>query len=313
MPDNNDKYNGGGFTQGSDGAVYGDSGSDPGSTSDYDTWDWKQIQAAIVGMSAGVHSQANEDHAAAVASPQSLQDAADILAEVQGVLDTVAQSLTAQAKALAGDNGPWQGAAADAFAEMIDGFSKQVQANVEALAGGSTGAHNVPQQVADNAVNLANAQRLIGEIDLWYANQARQMGVQPMSNGLIPISKKPQLVEMMTNDMRKVLKSLAGNYRVTIDSIKSPSPITSPGNTSPTDGLPDTSVPDSLTNPDTGTGLDPATGTGLDTGTGTGLAPDLATDAATGPGDGTATPFSGSLDPGGTADGDRPSVPSGPA
>ncbi|MGW1874406.1 hypothetical protein [Streptomyces sp. NPDC001975] len=302
MPDNNDKYNGGGFTQGGDGAVYGDSGSTPGSTSDYDTWDWKQIQAAIVGMSAGVHSQANEDHAAAVASPQSLRDAADILAEVQGVLATVAQSLTAQAKALAGDNGPWQGAAADAFAGMIDGFSKQVQANVEALAGGSTGAHNVPQQVADNAVNLANAQHLIAEIDVWYANQARQMGVQPMSNGLIPISKKPQLVEMMTNDMRKVLKSLAGNYRVTIDNIKSPSPIDSPGtNTSPTDGLPqpDPLSPDGL--PDTGTG----TGTGLDTGT-----PDLGTpdgtpafsaDAATGLStDGTPTPFSGSLDPGGT-------------
>ncbi|MFD3583848.1 hypothetical protein [Streptomyces sp. NPDC058683] len=302
MPDNNDKYNGGGFTQGSDGAVYGDSGSTPGSTSDYDTWDWKQIQAAIVGMSAGVHSQANEDHASGVASPQSLRDAADILAEVQGVLATVAQSLTAQAKALAGDNGPWQGAAADAFAGMIDGFSKQVQANAEALAGGSTGADNVPQQVADNAVNLANAQHLIQEIDVWYANQARQMGVQPMSNGLIPISKKPQLVEMMTNDMRKVLKSLAGNYRVTIDSIKSPSPIVSPGNnTSPTDGLPqpDPLSPDGL--PDTGTG----TGTGLDTGTpdlGTpDGAPAFSTDAATGLGtDGTPTPFSGSLDPGGT-------------
>ncbi|MER5525673.1 hypothetical protein ABT075_13835 [Streptomyces sp. NPDC002677] len=298
MPDNNDKYNGGGFTQGGDGAVYGDSGSTPGSTSDYDTWDWKQIQAAIVGMSAGVHSQANEDHAAAVASPQSLRDAADILAEVQGVLATVAQSLTAQAKALAGDNGPWQGAAADAFAGMIDGFSKQVQANVEALAGGSTGAHNVPQQVADNAVNLANAQHLIAEIDVWYANQARQMGVQPMSNGLIPISKKPQLVEMMTNDMRKVLKSLAGNYRVTIDNIKSPSPIDSPGtNTSPTDGLPqpDPLSPDGL--PDTGTGLD--TGT-PDLGTPDGT-PAFSADAATGLGtDGTPTPFSGSLDPGGT-------------
>ena len=226
-------YNGNGFDQGGDGAVFGDPGSDPGSVSDYDTWDWKQIEAAINGMSAGVDNSDNSSHAASVSDPGSLQTAANAFYTVQMTLSGIAQSLSDQANALAGPNGPWTGDAADSFIDMINTFSKQVAATANVLSGGATGTHSVPQQLADNAVNLQNAQNKISEIDTWYANQAIQMGVTPMSNGLIPISQKPQLVQMMTSDMRAVLKSLAGEYQVTIDAVRSPQPITSPGDTPP--------------------------------------------------------------------------------
>ncbi|SEL30975.1 WXG100 family type VII secretion target [Streptacidiphilus jiangxiensis] len=221
-------YNSGGFTQGGDGTVFGDPSSDPGSIQDYNTWDWKQIEAAINGMSAGVDSSANSSHAKSVSDPQSLQDAADIFYQVQVVLSGVAQALTDQAKALAGDNGPWKGDAADSFLTMMETFSKQVSATAAALSGGTSGLDSVPQQLANNAVNLVNAQNLISEIDTYYANEAVKSGVTPMSNGLIPISQRPQLVEWMNEDMRAVLKSLAGEYQVTIDSVRSPGPVNSP-------------------------------------------------------------------------------------
>jgi hypothetical protein len=231
-------YNSGGFTQNGNGAVFGDPSSDPGSIQDYNSWDWKQIEAAINGMSAGVDNAANQSHAQSVSSPQSLQDAANIFYQVQQVLSGVAQALTDQAKALAGDNGPWKGDAADSFLTMIDTFSKQVNATAAALSGGTSGADSVPQQLADNAVNLLNAQQKISEIDTYYANEAVKSGVTPMDNGLIPISKRPQLVEWMNEDMRAVLKSLAGEYQVTIDSVRSPGGINSPlgGSNQPSTG-----------------------------------------------------------------------------
>ena len=231
----NTDYNGNGFNQGGDGAVFGDPGSDPGSVSDYDTWDWKQIMAAINGMSAGVDNSDNTSHAQSVSDPTSLQTAADAFYSVQQTLAQIAQSLSDQANALAGPNGPWTGDAADSFIDMMNTFSKQVNATANVLSGGATGTDSVPQQLADNSVNLLNAQNKIVEIDNWYANQAIEMGVQPMSNGLIPISQKPQLVDMMTSDMRAVLKSLAGEYQVTIDTVRSPDPITSPGDNNPND------------------------------------------------------------------------------
>jgi uncharacterized protein YukE len=227
-----DNQNVPGFTTGSDGGIIADPSTDPGSIHDYDSWDWKHIEAAIKGTAA------TPDQTQSVAEPQSLQDAANVFYQVQTVLQGVAQALGDQAKALAGDNGPWKGDAADSFLTMIETFSKQVNATAEVLSGGSTGFDSVPQQLADNAVNLQNAQQKISDIDSWYANQAIKMGVTPMSNGYIPISQKPQLVEWMTRDMRAVLKSLASEYQVTIDSVHSPGAITSPlgnSNQPPTD------------------------------------------------------------------------------
>ena len=287
-------YSGNGFNQGGDGAIFGDPGSDPGSVSDYDTWDWKQIEAAINGMSAGVDDSDNQSHALAVSDPNSLNKAANAFYAVQVTLSEIADSLDAQAKALAGPDGPWKGDAADSFINMMTTFSRQVKATADVLSGGATGTHSIPQQLADNAANLLNAKNKIVEIDNWYANQAIQMGVQPMSNGLIPISQKPQLVQMMTSDMRAVLKSLAGEYQVTIDSVRSPQPITSPGDNNP-DDIPQPN-PDDLSDTDgvNDPGLQPADLSDLQGSQDPALAPfpgDLST------GDGSGLPF-GASDPG---------------
>ncbi|NUL07438.1 hypothetical protein HRW07_30315 [Streptomyces lunaelactis] len=220
-----------GFDDGAGGEVFGHPTSTTGSSPyDYDTWGWRQIMAAILGMSNAVATEANQAHANNVSDPRSLQEAANAFHQVQRTLQAVAKSLTDQARALAGDDGPWKGIAGDAFRDMITNFSRQVQANADVLSGGATGMHSVPQQLANNAVNLANARNKIVEIDNWYANQARRMGVTQMSNGLVPISQRPQLVAMMTEDMRKVLHNLAGHYQVTIDAIDSPTPVSSPLN-----------------------------------------------------------------------------------
>ncbi|MFF5403236.1 WXG100 family type VII secretion target [Streptomyces misionensis] len=240
-------YNTGGFKDSDDG-VFGDPGSDPGSIQDYNSWDWKQIMAAINGMAAGTSSDANVERAKGISDPQSLMDAAGHFLNAQVVLTGIAKSLADQATALAGENGPWKGAAADAFLDMINTFSRQVKATADVLSGGEAG-NSVPQQLADNSINLHNAQVKIADIDSWYANQAVKMGVKPMSNGLIPIHEKPELVQMMTNDMRAVLKSLAGEYQVTIDSVHTPPPVTSPTNGPDVpDDIPDVSNPD-LTDP----------------------------------------------------------------
>ncbi|MYR04721.1 WXG100 family type VII secretion target, partial [Streptomyces sp. SID6139] len=240
-------YNTGGFSDSGDG-IFADPGNDPGSIDDYNSWDWKQIMAAINGMSAGTGSDANQERAKGISDPQSLMDAAGHFLNAEVVLAGIAKSLADQANALAGENGPWKGAAADAFCDMINTFSRQVKATADVLSGGEAG-NSVPQQLADNSVNLYNAQVKIADIDAWYADQAVKMGVKPMSNGLIPIHEKPQLVEMMTSDMRAVLKSLAGEYQVTIDSVHTPPPVTSPTDSPDVpDDVPDVQDPD-LTDP----------------------------------------------------------------
>ncbi|MFI1561615.1 WXG100 family type VII secretion target [Streptomyces sp. NPDC020490] len=264
MPD----YNSGGFHQGDDGTIFGNpDGSSNGSVTDYDNWDWKQIKAAIYGMSSGVETHDNVAHARSVANPQSLLDAANAFYHVQRTLEGVTKSLVAQAKALAGDNGPWSGSAADAFLDMMTNFSRQVKANADVLSGGSTGDHSVPHQLANNAISFQSAQNKLAEIDIWYAKQAVAMGVTPMANGLIPISRKPELVAMMNSDMRAVLKSLAHSYQVTTDAIVNPTPVTSPTNNPDGPGN-----EDGFPGPDPG-GFDGGTG-GIGDGIGDGLGGD---------------------------------------
>ncbi|MBK6014467.1 WXG100 family type VII secretion target [Streptomyces sp. MBT53] len=279
MPD----YNSGGFHQGEDGTIFGNpDGTNSGSVTDYENWDWKQIKAAVYGMSSGVGTEANLAHARSIANPQSLMDAANAFLDIQRILEAVTKSLVDQAKALAGDNGPWGGSAADAFLTMMTNFSRQVKANADVLAGGSTGDHSIPHQLANNAISFQSAQNKLAEIDVWYAHQAVLMGVTPMSDGLIPISQKPELVAMMTDDMRAVLKNLAHSYQVTSDAVVNPTPVTSPTNN------PDGSGNDG-NGPDLNTGGldDLGAGTG-DTGSLSDLSgfPDTGLDGGTGTGDG---------------------------
>ncbi|GHB68351.1 hypothetical protein GCM10010377_68960 [Streptomyces viridiviolaceus] len=224
MPD----YNQGGFHQ-DDTGIYADP-SVQGSTADYDSWDWKQIMAAITGGSNLTPGAGGDTRASAVSDPKTLVKAANDFQYVQEVMAMVAKSLADQSKALAGGDGaPWQGAAADAFMDTMSTFSKQVANNADALNGGSTGS-SVGQNLVWSANALLVAQANIHAIDAWYANEAARLGVKPMANGLMPISQKPELVQMMTDDMRAELKKLATNYAQVSQNLSrvQPKPVTPP-------------------------------------------------------------------------------------
>ncbi|MFF5536251.1 WXG100 family type VII secretion target, partial [Streptomyces cinerochromogenes] len=288
MPD----YNQGGFHDDGTG-IYVDP-TVQGSPSDYDTWDWKQIMAAITGGSALVPGQGGDARASSVSSPQTLVKAANDFQYVQQIMAMVAKSLTDQAKALAGGDGaPWQGGAADAFMDAMTTFSKQVASNAEALGGGSTGS-SVAQNLIWSANALTVAQANIHSIDAWYANQAARFGVKPMANGLMPISQKPELVRMMTDDMRAELKKLASNYaqvNQTLGRVQ-PKPVVSPakdpGSTGGHNSTDDTKFP---------------SGSYEGGGSGGSGGPDLSTTGGGGSGGGTSTPDFSSLNTGGGGEG----------
>ncbi|MFJ5639729.1 WXG100 family type VII secretion target [Streptomyces sp. NPDC093223] len=219
-------YKGGGFDE-DHGMVFGSpDGASNGSPDDYDKWDWKQIQAAIVGQASGTPNSDDLARALGVADPQSLVNASRVFFEVQQLLEGVSKALNDQANALAGDKGPWRGDAAQSFVNMMTTFSRQVKANADVLSGGSTGLNSVPKQLANNAVALHNAQELILKINYWYAQEAFRRGAKPGPDGAISVSDRPEIVEMMNRDMRAVLKSLASDYRVTVDNIATPTPVT---------------------------------------------------------------------------------------
>ncbi|MEU8472555.1 WXG100 family type VII secretion target, partial [Streptomyces sp. NPDC029006] len=311
MPD----YNQGGFHDDGTG-IYADP-TVQGSPSDYDGWDWKQIMAAITGGSALVPGEGGDGRASSVSSPQTLVKAANDFQFVQEVMAMVAKSLADQAKALAGGNGaPWQGGAADAFMDAMTTFSKQVASNAEALGGGSTGS-SVAQNLVWSANALSVAQANIHSIDAWYANQAARLGVKPMANGLMPISQKPELVQMMTDDMRAELKKLASNYAQVSQNLGrvQPKPVVSPtknpdGTGGGSGGKDDTKLPDLHPDTNTGGGSGGPDLSKLGGGSGGGAStPDLSslnTGGGGGGGTGSPSPF-----PGGTSLPDLPTTGGG--
>ncbi|MCX5401202.1 WXG100 family type VII secretion target [Streptomyces sp. NBC_00102] len=299
MPDD---YNTTGFQQ-DDSGIYGDT-KNQGSRSDYDSWDWKQIMAAVTGGSNMTPGAGGEARASSVSNPQTLMTAANEFQAVQELMEMVGKSLADQAKALAGGKGaPWQGAAADAFADTMTTFSREVLANAAALGGGSTGTPVGPSLV-QGANSLAFAQAQIHAIDTWYANEAIKVGVVPMANGLIPVSQRPDIVEMMTNDMRSVLKSLANNYSTVTQSLNNvkPKAVTPPtsdpastgdgkNNDQDLDQYKGGGGQNGIKSPDLNTG----TGGGSGGGTGGGVnSPDLSTlGGGSGGTGGTASPYTG--------------------
>ncbi|MFJ6608447.1 hypothetical protein [Streptomyces lydicus] len=215
-----------GFDKGDDGALYA-APSQASSVNDYDTWDWKQIEAAIAG-GAAMADTSDHGRANGVSDPATLVEAGNIFYRVQLVLEMVSKSLDEQSTALAGESGPWRGEAAESFLAAMGTFSHQVSAIAGVLSGGSSHLNSVPNQLVRNGNQLAEARAKIAAIDAWYAQQAQIQGVKAMSNGLIPVSKNQTIVTMMTRDMRDVLKSLARQYQFTVDAVRPPSNVTPP-------------------------------------------------------------------------------------
>ena len=163
------------YTTGS--GIYGDPNSVSGNPTDYQSWSWKQIEAAIIGSSAvppGASGAPTTNQA--VADPQSLFNAATAFNNTQSALAMIAKSISDQATALAGPNGAWKGASADQFYALMSNLSNDVAAKANQINGGSADVNPVPQQLWVNGEYLQWAQQTIRAIDTWYGTQAAQAG-----------------------------------------------------------------------------------------------------------------------------------------
>ncbi|MFC0546154.1 WXG100 family type VII secretion target [Kutzneria chonburiensis] len=197
-----------------------------GTPDDFSTWDWHKIMTAIVGYYGSASNSG-------LSNPQSLKDAANALNYVKGALEMVGQSIRDQADALSyGDDAPWKGEAASAFNTKMYQLSQNIKANAQVL-GGDIAADNIPNQVFQNGVRLDTAIQTIHAIDQWYADQALARGASKDKNGYVMVHEDQVIVDMMTNDMRKVITNLSGHYAVTNDGFTAPSPDDLPG---PNDG-----------------------------------------------------------------------------
>jgi hypothetical protein len=220
----------GSFSLSPNGNGYFPKGAAPSTRPNYATWTWKEIEASIRGGSELTGN--GESIAAGYASPPTMWDTGNALEYVRQTLIMVAQSVSDQAKALAGGNDPpWKGEAASTFLNYMTLFSQQVSANAEVLDGGS-GAMNgtVPQQLVEDGNALSEAQATVIAIDEWYAQQAIKMGAPVMSNGLVQVSAIKGLPEIITQEMyTNGLMPLVGHYEVTKASIISPTLTPAPG------------------------------------------------------------------------------------
>ncbi|MET7287434.1 hypothetical protein [Streptomyces sp. NPDC005573] len=220
--------NSGGFITDSEG-TWSDGQGDI--TGDYSRWDWRRIMTAIRGGAAYTDTTAHTERAARASNPQNVQDAANTLYYTEQVLQEVAQAITDQTNALTGENGPWQGPAAQALNRAMADVARQTQAMADVLSGGVTGDENVPQQLANNAQHLREAIAKVNDIDIWYAQQAAELDPElVMDNGQVRVSASPQIVKMMSDDMRQVLIALASRYELNKDSIRQPHSPSNPNN-----------------------------------------------------------------------------------
>ncbi|MGW7578913.1 hypothetical protein [Streptomyces sp. NPDC054765] len=196
---------------------------------DYSEWGWKAVVKHVTGHDPD-HPE-NDGNAKFIADPQSIQDAADTFWYAEQVIQRAAESISDQAQALTGENGPWKGSAAKALNRVMGTLSKQVKDLGNTLSGGITGDYNIPQQLANNAAHLREAGQKITDIDSFYAKQAlAQDPSLMMDNGSVHIGAKPKLVAMMTSDMQKVVSTLGSHYKVTEDNVAQPkSPTTMAG------------------------------------------------------------------------------------
>ncbi|MGP4014995.1 hypothetical protein [Saccharopolyspora sp. 5N708] len=210
-------------------AVYGNPEGASSQGNDYESWDWKQIKAALTGGSA-LSSDEMRETARGYVDPQTLRIAGDNFEHAREALTVVAKSVRDQATALAGPDGPWQGTAADAFMAKMTEFAEDIEANAERIAGGDAGLNPVPQGLHHNGNVLAWAQNAVNTIDSHYANIALQRGVAPvMDNGLVMVSKDPEVVKAMTEQMRNVIRQVAQNYAETFNSVTHLTPGSGPG------------------------------------------------------------------------------------
>jgi hypothetical protein len=120
MPDD-DVYNSDGFQTGPNGGVFADPGAQLTDPQDFESWDWKQIKAAVVGYAATTAD--NIPSNTSFSDPNSLRLASVTFNRARAGLESLGNNIRLQAEALAGPDGAWQGDAADAFRVMMNSLS----------------------------------------------------------------------------------------------------------------------------------------------------------------------------------------------
>ncbi|MET8759924.1 hypothetical protein ABZV40_18805, partial [Lentzea sp. NPDC004782] len=210
--------------QNQDGAVIATGDGAATTRADYDRWGWKEIKAAIYGAAA-VGKGTRLDASINLSDPRTLYNAGLNFHMAQETLSIVGKQVKAQAEALAGEGGPWQGEAAKSFLALMDQFAKSFESHAQQLRGGPARINSVPEQLLRSSDYLKWAQQTVQAIDVHYANEAKRMRPPDwlrsqgqsvvMDNGLIRVSLFPEIVQMLDADMRKVLKILAAQYEQT--------------------------------------------------------------------------------------------------
>ncbi|MFS8104238.1 hypothetical protein LFM09_44730 [Lentzea alba] len=215
-------YDKDGFRLGPNGGVFADPTANLTDNRDYESWDWKQIRAAVVGYSAA--PAAAIPTSTPFADPDSLRNASVVFNRARAALQYVSDNVRLQTEALAGENGAWQSPASAAFRSMNLLFAAKLEAKAQQINGGEfVGTNNVPAQLWNSGNYLQWAQETIQWIDSYYATYVRSVGVT-MGDGLARISDYPELVAQMGEDMRKVVRVLAQQYVMNTNSVTPPNP-----------------------------------------------------------------------------------------
>ncbi|WP_434447507.1 hypothetical protein [Lentzea sp. E54] len=220
------------------GAVVATGDGSGSSTSDYDSWGWKEIMARITGSAAIGAEERTELGASAASDPQTLWDAALSFRMVKEILASTGRSIAEQAKALGGEGGPWQGEASKAFMGLMEEFSRSFTAHATQIDGGSARLSPVPEQLWAAGNYLAWAIKTVHDIDQFYAREAQRIAaikgedviIESDKGNLVHISKFPEIVKLLDRDMRQVLKTLAAEYEkqaydTTLTTIPKPDPL----------------------------------------------------------------------------------------
>ncbi|HUQ54859.1 hypothetical protein [Lentzea sp.] len=191
---------------------------------DFESWDWKQIRAAVVGYAA-TPSDARPT-SVPYADPNSIRHAATVFNRARDTLQFVSDNLRLQVEALAGENGAWQSPAAELFRSINLHLAANLQAKADQINGGEvTGERSVPAQLWRAGNYLEWAQNEIKRIDSYYASYVRSQGGVRMANQLTKVSAFPELVDQMAENMKKVVRLLANEYDINTASVVVPSAV----------------------------------------------------------------------------------------
>ncbi|WP_405098373.1 hypothetical protein [Micromonospora sp. NBC_01412] len=193
-----------------------------GSDREFDSWSWRQIMAAITGGAA--MTEARREAVNDVSKPHTLVEAAQAFHEVALLLTAVQGTIRQNTKILAGDGGLWRGALADSFRGAMEMMDKKLQTHVDQIRDNPSRTRPVPEGLLDAAVKLDTAIAKVKAIDNHYAGAARSAGAS-VHDGLVHVSEKPEVVDMMTRDMKRVIKELAAGYELR-HSVLKPAPVT---------------------------------------------------------------------------------------